>query len=167
MNFLEMISIFLPGWAFLSMGFSGDGDGGDDDKDKDKDKNKDKDDDEEEDDIDPTIKSLQKDPDGIAGLIDQKRKANKEAKDLRLELKKIKDTKDEKDQDDLKKKGDFEKLSDKLTQENASRAEKFKVKLILKELQVEAIALGVRNPKDVKLALIFALQNLFLFRKVL
>ena len=102
--------------------------------------------------IDPTIKALQNDPDGIIGLRDQKRKANAEAKELRLELQKLKASEAERDQEKLKKDGEFEKLSEKLTLENATKAEKFRVRMIEKELQVEAINLKIRNKNDVKLA---------------
>ena len=151
MELLGMISSLLPGLAFMFMGF-GDKDGASDDDDKDKDKDKDDTDDDDDDDLDPTIKSLQKDPDGIAGLIAQKRSANAQAKDLRLELKKLKDAQDLKDQDDLKEKGKFEELSKKLEAESASNAKKAESRMILNELQVQAIALGIRNSKDVKLA---------------
>ena len=145
MNFLEMISMIIPGLGFLAMGIVGGGGGSDDDDDDDdKDKDDDTDDDDDDkDDVDPNINKK---------LLAQKRKANEEAKKLRLELKKLKDEKEKNENDTLEKKGEFEKLSEKLKQETASKAEKFKSRMILKELEVEAIALKIRDKDDVRIA---------------
>ncbi len=153
MNFLEMISWIIPSLGFMAMGFAdgANGDGDKDDKGGD-DKKGDDDDDDSKEEFDPTIKALQSDPDGIAKLRDQKRKANQEAKEYRLRLEKLEKEADEKEKAKLAEKGEFEKLSEQLKQENVSRAERFKETMIVKELQVEEIGLGVRNPDDVKLA---------------
>lgn len=147
MDLLGMISSLIPGLGFMFMGFS-EKDGG-----KEEEKNKEEESEEEEEtEEESTIKKIQKDPDAISKLLDQKRKANKEAKESRLALKKLQDAADELDKDQLKKKGEFEKLSEKLNAENEIKAQKFKERLIENALQVEAIKLGINDPEDVKLA---------------
>ena len=98
------------------------------------------------------IRKLKDDPIGMANLLMTKRASNKQAKDERLAREKLQAEKDDAEKAKLAEKGEFEKLSEKLKMESASKAEKFKSRMILKELQVEAINLKIRNKDDVKLA---------------
>jgi len=99
-----------------------------------------------------TIRKLKDDPIGMANLLMTKRASNKQAKDERLAREKLQTEKDDAEKAKLAEKGEFEKLSEKLKSESAQKAERFKSRMILKELQVEAINLKIRNKDDVKLA---------------
>lgn len=151
MDFLELISKFLPMLGFMTFGIVGKS--GASGKEKEKEEEEEENEEEEEEtEEETTIKKIQKDPDAISNLLSQKRAANAQAKDLRIENKKLKAAADKLSQDELKAKGKFEELSTKLEADNASKDAKVQKRMILNALQIEAIGLGMINKGDVALA---------------
>ena len=102
----------------------------------------------EQDKIDPTIAALMKDPDGIAKLLGQKRKANAEAKESRLKVEAFETKQKETEQKQLKEAGEFEKLSESLKTDNLAMKEKFSTKIVEMAL-ITAGSLGkMKTPTD-------------------
>lgn len=97
------------------------------------------------------VKKMLGDSDAILSLLESKRKANAEAKEYRLKLeaieKKLKDQEDE----DLKKKGDHEKLAEKTKVELEDTKKKFEAKLIDDAITLESIKQKIIDPDLAKL----------------
>lgn len=108
-------------------------------------------DDDNKGDIDPTIKSLQDDPDGIKKLLDTKRAANAEAAKYRKKLEQIQSAQDAADKKALEEQGKFKELADKAESEKTAVVEKFTRRSKFIGLKIEAIKQGIIDPDVIEI----------------
>ena len=101
--------------------------------------------------IDPTIKALQDDPDGIARILKAKRSANAEAAELRKKLEAFESAKTDAEKKALEDQGKFKELADLSAATLKTVTEKFKLRAVLSALTIEAIKAGITDPDLVKL----------------
>ncbi|MAH50280.1 hypothetical protein CMI37_30950 [Candidatus Pacearchaeota archaeon] len=88
----------------------------------------------------------------LIALLDAKRNANAEAKDLRLKLEGFEKEKDEAEKKKLEEEGEFKALADKEKVEKEEIKATFNSKMIEMKMQIEAVKQGIKNESDISLA---------------
>jgi len=127
-----------------------------DQDDQDKNKNKDNgkengDKGKDQQDIDPTIASIMKDPDAVAKLLQTKRAANAEAKQLRLEKEALEQKQKDAENAKLKEEGKYKDLAEKAETDLKTKDAAFRIRIIKMALKIEAAKQGISDPDLIEL----------------